>query len=64
MIERTRCQSCKQRYELIWDDQGLQDEYIDDDDNFYEDHDAMIEEDAEGDPVYCPFCGTHCDFDE
>jgi hypothetical protein len=56
MIEKTKCRSCRAAYEITWDDCDLSD-WDDDED------DREIDEDLD-DPVYCPFCGTHMDYDE
>jgi len=59
MIEKTKCRNCGQAYELIWNDIDV-DDWRDD----FEDDDDDSFDDADSDPVYCPFCGTHCDYDE
>jgi hypothetical protein len=59
MIQKTRCRNCRSSYEIIWDDSDIN-EWRDD---FEDDIDDSFEE-PEDDPVYCPFCGTHCDYDE
>ena len=59
MIEKTKCESCKKVYELIWDDTEIAD-WADDYNDGFEDE----AEDNFDDPVYCPFCGTHIDFSE
>lgn len=59
MIEKTKCSSCSKIYELTWNDSDLtlwSDDYDDD-------YSEEIEESFD-DPVYCPFCGTHIDYDE
>lgn len=57
MINRIKCRSCKQPYELIWDDS---DDWEDD----WDDEDDYEEAPENEDPVYCPFCGIHQDYDE
>jgi hypothetical protein len=59
MIEKTRCRNCRKTYELIWDDTDI-DDWRDD---FEDSDEEEIDLDSD-DPVYCPFCGTHCDYDE
>jgi hypothetical protein len=66
MIEKTQCRNCNQAYELTWNDVDVDDwrddfdDAVDFDDD--DDDDDDVEEDA--DPVYCPFCGCHCDYSE
>lgn len=58
MIEKTKCRSCGQAYEIIWNDVDV-DSWRDD----FEEEEEYSEEASE-DPVYCPFCGTHADYSE
>jgi len=58
MIRKTQCRNCRSAYELIWDDSDI-DDWRDD---YEDDYEEEVEE--TDDPVYCPFCGTHCDYDE
>jgi hypothetical protein len=60
MIEKTKCRNCRQVYELIWDDVSVDDWKHD----YDYDTDAEEEDPDEQDPVYCPFCGSHCDYSE
>lgn len=63
MIEKTKCKSCAKVYELIWDDAEIddwQDDFEDDDYQSFDDEDVVYNDD----PAYCPFCGSHVDFDE
>lgn len=60
MIEKTKCPSCRQTYEIIWDDTVL-DDWRDD---FEDEDDTCADAPETDDPVYCPFCGVHCDYDE
>ena len=60
MIIKTRSKCCNKVYELIWDDNSMEawaDDY--EEDNVVEDLDE-----CEDDPAFCPFCGTHIDYDE
>lgn len=63
MIQTTKCRNCRQAYEIIWNDTDV-DEWRDDFDDIEDDHDFIEGEEESDDPVYCPFCGTHCDYDE
>jgi hypothetical protein len=58
MIHQTQCRCCRQVYEITWDDTDLQDLTNNFDDDM---EDSDFEND---DPAYCPFCGSHCDYDE
>ena len=60
MIEKTKCRSCGKIYELIWDDTDV-DDWRDDFEDVDDDTDEELDSD---DPTYCPFCGTHVDYDE
>jgi hypothetical protein len=60
MIEKTKCRNCGAVYELIWDDTEM-DDWRDDFEDTVEQSDEEFET---SDPAYCPFCGTHCDYDE
>lgn len=62
MIQKTKCRNCRAAYELIWDDAEVED-WIDDFDEDDAERDDFEFEETD-DPAYCPFCGTHCDYDE
>lgn len=59
MIVKTKCKCCNAKYELIWDEVDMSEWDDDYDDGFEEDDDT-----SNDDPAYCPFCGTHIDYDE
>jgi hypothetical protein len=61
MIEKTKCKNCNKIYELIWDDVEIE-EWSDDYEDGFEEESGFDEECD--DPTYCPFCGTHVDYDE
>ena len=58
MIEKTRCGHCGKTYEIAWQDL---DEFETD---FDDDEFDSFDEESNDDPVFCPFCGLHIDYDE
>lgn len=64
MLEKLKCQTCTNIYEVLWDytNDDSDDDYIDID----EFQDKVSDEDIEifEEPVFCPFCGTYSAFVE
>lgn len=62
MVEKVKCNCCRQVYELIWEDPEIEDWK----DDFDDGEDELLDEDIvkSDDPVYCPFCGVHVDYAE
>lgn len=62
--QKDKCLECGQKYEILWYAQEKQ--VIDWDGSDYdpEDDDEIddISDEVSEDPVYCPFCGTHRDY--